>query len=56
MKPGDTLTGRSTVTAVRGSESRPDRGIVTFRHEVTNQAGETVMWLVNPVFFGKRQR
>ncbi len=39
---GDTLSGHSTVIAVRVSRSRPEIGIVTFRAEVTNQRGETV--------------
>jgi acyl dehydratase len=54
VRPGDTLTARSTVLEVRPSQSRPDRGMVRFRHEVTNQNGETVMTLDNPVLFGRR--
>jgi len=54
VRPGDTLTGRSTVAEVKASRSRPDRGIVRFHHEVTDDNGEVVMWLDNPVFFGRR--
>lgn len=54
VRPGDTLSGRSTVTAARASGSRPDRGIVTFRHDLDNQAGDTVMWMINPVLFLRR--
>jgi acyl dehydratase len=54
VRPGDTLTGASTVVEARASRSRPDMGIVRFRHEVVNQAGETVMWLDNSILFGRR--
>ena len=54
VHPGDTLTGRSTVLAARASETKRDRGIVRFRHEVFNQRGEPVMTLDNPIFFGRR--
>ncbi|MEO6716903.1 MAG: MaoC family dehydratase [Novosphingobium sp.] len=40
---GDTLTGTSEVIALRESKSRPDVGIVTFKHEMTNQRGEVVL-------------
>lgn len=36
---GDTLRVATTVVAARLSRSRPDAGIVTFRHEAFNQAG-----------------
>jgi acyl dehydratase len=53
VRPGDTLSARSTVVEVRPSKSRPDRGVVRFRHDVTNQRGETVMTLDNPILFGR---
>lgn len=34
---GDTLSVRTTVVGARDSKSRPDAGIVTFRHEAFNQ-------------------
>jgi itaconyl-CoA hydratase len=40
--PGDTLTARSEVLAVRESKSRPGTGIVTWRTTGSNQRGETV--------------
>ena len=40
---GDTLTCSSEVVEMRESKSRPDTGIVTFRHELTNQRGETAL-------------
>ena len=39
---GDTIHARTTVVAARASRSRPDAGIVTFRHEAFNQAGTLV--------------
>lgn len=55
VRAGDTLTGKATVIEVRRSKSRPEMGIVRFRSEVENQAGETVMWLENPILFGCRE-
>jgi len=55
VRSDDTLTGFSTVLETRTSKSRPDIGIVRFRHEVLNQAGETVMWLENPIMFRRRE-
>jgi acyl dehydratase len=54
VRPGDTLSGSSTVLSARLSRSRPDRGIVHFRHEMFNQAGEPVLSLDNPILFGVR--
>jgi acyl dehydratase len=56
VRPGDTVSGRSTVLDMRPSVSRPTRGLVRFRHEVMNQAGETVMWMENSVFFERRAK
>ena len=39
---GDTLRATTTVVDARASRSRPDAGIVTFRHEARNQRGEIV--------------
>ena len=52
---GDTLSGRSTVTAKRESASRPGLGFVTVRHGLTNQRGETVLELQNTGMFLKRE-
>ena len=54
VRPGDVLSGRSTVLEARASKTRPDRGFVRFRHEVVNARGETVMMLENPVMFSRR--
>jgi len=39
---GDTIRSRSTVVEMRESKSRPNAGIVTFRHEGLNQRDELV--------------
>ena len=39
---GDTIRSRTTVLEKRNSRSRPDSGIVTFRHEGLNQRDEVV--------------
>ena len=39
---GDTIRTISTVLAARASKSRPEAGIVTFRHEAHNQNGQVV--------------
>jgi acyl dehydratase len=42
------------VVETRASKSRPEMGIVRFRHEIFNQHGELVAWLDNPILFGRR--
>ena len=39
---GDTLRGETEVVELRESKSRPDAGIVTFRHRMLNQRDEEV--------------
>lgn len=39
---GDTVRARTTVAALRDSNSRPNAGIVTFVHQGLNQRGEEV--------------
>lgn len=51
---GDTLSGRSIVEAARPLRSRPQIGIVNFRHELENQRGETVMVSKNAIMFRRR--
>ncbi|HEX3958391.1 MAG TPA: MaoC family dehydratase [Trebonia sp.] len=43
VRPGDTLDVRAAVLEARRSRSKPDRGIVRSRLEVTNQDGDIVM-------------
>ena len=45
VRPGDTLLVRREVVDLRRSRSRPDRGVVSMRAEVTNQDGVKVMTL-----------
>src|SRR4051794_14563117 len=54
VKPGDTLTGTTTVLETRTSRSRPDVGILRLRQEVFNQAGDRVMWMEHPLLFRRR--
>jgi acyl dehydratase len=51
---GDTLTCSSEVVDLRASKSRPDQGIVTFRHELTNQRGEVALSCLRTVLLRKR--
>jgi acyl dehydratase len=39
---GDTIRTKTVVVAARESKSRPEAGIVTFRHEAHNQRGQLV--------------
>ena len=39
---GDTLRAESEVVALKPSRSRPEAGVVTFRHEMFNQRDEVV--------------
>jgi acyl dehydratase len=43
VRPGDTLSLRTTVRETRLSRSKPDRGLVHTGLEVLNQHGETVL-------------
>jgi acyl dehydratase len=43
VRPGDTLTALIRVCEKRASQSRSDRGYVSFEFETTNQNGEIVM-------------
>lgn len=43
LRPGDTLHLRATVSAVRPSESKPDRGVLTLHLEAYNQKGEALL-------------
>jgi acyl dehydratase len=51
---GDTLRAVTTVVAKRESKSRPDQGIVTFRHQGLNQRGEEVAICVRQALMLKR--
>lgn len=51
---GDTLTCSSEVVEMRESKSRPAQGIVVFRHELTNQRGETVLSMLRTGLLKKK--
>jgi Acyl dehydratase len=53
VRPGDTLTGRVTIDAVKASETNPGRGTVFTTSEVFNQDGELVMRLQARGFFAR---
>lgn len=52
--PGDTLRVETEVLAVRASESKPDRGIVTVRNRTLNQRGEPVQVAVVKMLVPRR--
>ena len=54
VRPGDSLTVRGSVQGVRASQSKQDRGFVTFFWEVLNERGERVMTLVCPQMILRR--
>ena len=52
--PGDTLRVETEVLAIRVSQSKPDRGIVTVRNETLNQHGEAVQVAVVKMMVPRR--
>ena len=54
VRPGDQLTVRGSVQWARPSQSKPDRGFVSFLWEVFNGEGEKVMSLVCPQMLLRR--
>jgi acyl dehydratase len=54
VRPGDSLTVRGTVQSVRASQSRPDRGFVTFLWHVSNERGDVVMTMLCPQMLARR--
>ncbi len=54
VRPGDVLTGRGEVLAVRPSERRPERGTAVVRMTLENEEGETVVSFVGRALFGRR--
>lgn len=55
VRAGDALTGSLTVLEARASTSKPDRGVVEFRFDVTNQDGQVVLEQINPILFMRRE-
>lgn len=52
--PGDRLQGTSTVLDKRVLAKMPAYGLVRFRHVVENAGGDTVLEMVNPIIFRRR--
>jgi acyl dehydratase len=50
---GDTLTCHTEVLELRESKSRPNCGIVIFKHELTNQRGEVALSMLRTVLMKK---
>ncbi len=51
---GDTMRAESDVAEIRESRSRPDAGIVTFRHILTNQRDEIVCQCLRSALLRKK--
>ncbi len=54
VRPGDTLSGRTIILETRESKSRPDRGFVRTRHEISKAPGEIVLVLETPIMIARR--
>ena len=54
VRPGDSITVRGSVRGARTSQSKPDRGFVTFFWEVFNDRGERVMTMTCPQMLQRR--
>jgi acyl dehydratase len=54
VRPGDTLSGRTTITDVQPSSTNPKRGTVFTTNEVFNQDGVLVLALKARGFFARR--
>jgi acyl dehydratase len=51
---GDTMRASSEVTALKPSSSRPEAGIITFRHQLANQRGEAVCTCLRTALIKRR--
>ncbi|MGR6327861.1 MaoC family dehydratase [Sphingomonas sp. XXL09] len=51
---GDTLRAETEVVELRDSKSRPDAGLVTFRHVMLNQRDETVCQCLRTAMLKRR--
>lgn len=54
VRPGDTISARIVVLEARASQSKPDRGSVRMRTEVTNQHDDLVMSMESTGLVGRR--
>ena len=55
LRPGDDVMLDVEVTEARGSRSRPETGIVTFKCTIRNAAGEMLCEMVSPIIIGRRE-
>lgn len=55
VRPGDTLHLRGTVTAVKPSQSKPDRGVISTLYEMRNQNGDMVLTMRGMGMYGRRK-
>ncbi|MEJ6004607.1 MaoC family dehydratase [Paucibacter sp. AS339] len=55
VRPGDTLRARMTVLTARGSQSRPQIGLVRSEWAVFNQADEQVLSMEGWTMFARRE-
>ena len=53
-RPGDRLSLTSECVAKRASKSKPDRGIVTFQCQITNQEGVAVLLMRSTLMLLRR--
>ena len=51
---GDTMRAETEIVDLRDSRSRPNAGIVTFRHELFNQRGELVCHCLRSALVSRR--
>jgi len=56
VRPGDVLSVRTDIEAVRHSRSRPELGILTARHVVSTQHATPVFSVLNYWFVGRRDQ
>ena len=54
VRPGDTITARSTILEVVPSRSKPDRGHMLVRSEAFNQKGELVLSFIGRGIYYRR--
>ena len=54
LRPDDVLHVRHTITGMRASQSKPDRGFVHFHFQLINQHDEIVMEQRNGIMFERR--
>lgn len=54
VRPGETLSGRLTVTETIPSRSKPDRGIVRSLMELRNQHGDVVVTIQGMSLLGRK--